>query len=143
MDKKSLQQLAEHGIQIYGDLDYRGHSPLETAEQVGFLVMLRKVFPELAEIAVHIRNEGKMSARKGHQLNTEGRNTGASDIMIPTCPPIVIELKRRDHTTSSISAEQIAYLVRSQRAGAFACVALGQGGAMEAVEAWHTLHRSK
>ena len=143
MDKKSLQQLAEHGIQIYGDLDYRGSCPLETPEQACFLSELRREYPELAEIAVHIRNEGKMTARKGHQLNTEGRNTGASDIMIPTCPPIVIELKRRDHTASSISAEQIAYLVRSQRAGAFACVALGQGGAMEAVEAWHTLHRSK
>jgi hypothetical protein len=104
------------------------------AEQVSFLARLKLELPELWEIAVHIENEGKRkdAARKKQQ----GMRTGASDIVIPCCPPILIELKRKDHTQSSISGEQIAYLVRTKRLGAFACVALGANGAMEAVMAW-------
>ncbi len=127
-------------IPIYGDLDYRGKCPLETAEQVSFLSLLRREFPELAEIAVHIRNEGKRSKRQGVQHKNEGLNTGASDIVIPCNPPILIELKRRDHTLSSTKKSQIDYLVNSQSLGAFACYALGAVGAMKAIRSWHNKH---
>lgn len=130
-------------IKVFGDTSYRGTCPLETAEQISFLSMLRAEFPELAEIAVHIRNEGKRSKRQGAQHKQEGMNTGASDIVIPCCPPILIELKRRDHTQSSLGAKQLPYLVRSERLGAFACIALGAIGAMEAVREWHTKHNKQ
>ena len=128
-------------IPVFGDASYRGDCPLETAEQISFLSMLRKEFPDLAEIAVHIRNEGKRSKRQGAQQKQEGMNTGASDIVIPCCPPMLIELKRRDHTQSSLGAKQLPYLVRSHRLGAFACVALGAIGAMEAVRKWHSINK--
>ena len=105
--------------------------------------MLRKDFPELAEIAVHIRNEGKRTKRQGLQQKQEGLNTGASDILIPCTPSILIELKRRDHTKSSISDKQIKYLVNSKLLGSFSCVALGALGAIEAVRAWHTINHKK
>lgn len=123
-------------IPVFGNLDFRGKCPLETAEQISFLSLLRREFPELADIAVHIRNEGKRSKRQGAQHKVEGMNTGASDIVIPCVPPILIELKRRDHTLSSTSKKQLDYLVNSQRLGAFVCYALGATGAMEAVRAW-------
>ena len=126
-------------IPIYGDLEFRGKCPLETAEQVSFLSLLRREFPELAEIAVHIRNEGKRTKRQGQQHKAEGMNTGASDIVIPCDPPILIELKRRDHQLSSTSKDQLKYLINAEKQGAFACYALGAIGAMEAVRAWHTL----
>ena len=63
-------------------------------------------------------------------------NTGASDIVIPVNPPICIEMKRRDHTKSTISDEQLDYLVAAQDAGAFAVVALGCKGAMEVIAGW-------
>ena len=63
-------------------------------------------------------------------------NTGASDIVIPVTQPICIEMKRRDHTLSTISDEQLQYLVAAHGAGAFAVVALGCKGAMEVIEAW-------
>ena len=139
----NLTKLTTHNITVFGDTCYRGECPMESAEQISFLAQLRRLYPELAEIAVHIRNEGKRTKRQGHQQKQEGMNTGASDIVIPCCPPILIELKRCDHTLSSISDKQIKYLVLSQRQGAFACVALGAAGAMEAVRKWHTLHRKK
>ena len=129
-------------IPVFGDITFRGPCPLETPEQISFLCLLRDEFPELAEIAVHIRNEGKRTKRQGKQHKLEGMNTGASDIMIPCCPPMLIEIKRRDHTQSSSSPKQLKYLVDSQEQGAFACYALGAVGAIEAVRAWHTQHRS-
>ena len=128
---------------IHGDVTYRGDCPLEVAEQVSFLCMLRKEFPKLAEIAVHIRNEGKRTKRQGAQHKKEGMNTGASDILIPCTPSILIELKRRDHTKSSISDGQIKYLVDSNALGSFACVAVGAMGAMEAVRQWHIINHKK
>ncbi|AUR95167.1 hypothetical protein NVP1201B_62 [Vibrio phage 1.201.B._10N.286.55.F1] len=125
-------------IPVFGDVNFRGKCPLETPEQISFLTLLRREFPDLAEIAVHIRNEGKRSKRQGAQQKAEGMNTGASDIVIPCEPPILIELKRRDHTLSSTSNEQLKYLINAQKLGAFACYALGAVGAMEAVRVWHT-----
>jgi hypothetical protein len=139
----NLTKLNTHNITVFGDNSYRGDCPFESAEQVSFLAQLRRLYPELAEIAVHIRNEGKRTKRQGHQQKIEGMNTGASDIVIPCSPPILIELKRQDHTLSSISDKQIKYLALSQRQGAFACVALGASGAMEAVRQWHTQNRKK
>ncbi len=125
-------------IPVFGDTTFRGDCPKEAAEQVSFLSMLKSEFPELAKIAVHIRNEGKRSKRQGAQHKLEGMNTGASDIVIPCCPPMLIELKRRDHTLSSTSQKQLDYLINSQEQGAFACYALGAVGAIQAVRAWHT-----
>tara|TARA_R110000850_G_scaffold220499_1_gene346202 strand:- start:677 stop:1093 length:417 start_codon:yes stop_codon:yes gene_type:complete len=128
-------------IPVFGNTDFRGPCPLETPEQISFLCLLKAEFPELAKIAVHIRNEGKRSKRQGHQQKVEGMNTGASDIMIPCCPPILIELKQRNHTKSSSSAKQLKYLIDSQAHGAFACYALGAIGAIEAVRTWHTTNQ--
>jgi hypothetical protein len=125
-------------ITIFGDTSFRGKCPLESVEQIAFLCLLRAEFSELAEIAVHIRNEGKRTKFQGFQQKKEGMNTGASDIVIPCFPPILIELKRRDHTLCSTNGKQLKYLVDSDNQGAFACFALGAVGAMEAVREWHT-----
>ena len=130
-------------ITVYGDQAWRGKCPLEVAEQVSFLCLLRAEFPKLAEIAVHIRNEGERTKRQGAAQKAEGLNTGASDLLIPCTPSILIELKRRDHTQSSITDKQIKYLVNSEAMGSFACVALGAIGAMEAVRSWHTINHQK
>jgi Holliday junction resolvase len=48
-------------------------------------------------------------------------------------PPILIELKRRDHTKSSVSSDQIKYILNAKKIGANACIAVGAQGAMAAV----------
>ena len=132
----NLKKVAAHHIDVIGDARYRGDCPSETAEMIGFFFWLRSHHPKLAAVAVHVRNEGQRSKRQGYQHKKEGMNTGASDIVIPVNPPICIEMKRRDHTKSAISDEQLAYLVAAQDAGAYAVVALGCKGATEAIQAW-------
>ena len=136
----NLKQIPDF-IPVFGDINFRGQCATETAEQIGFFQLLEKEFPQLATVAVHIRNEGKRTKFQGYKQQQEGMNTGASDIIIPCSPPIVIELKRRNHTLSAISAKQVSYLSSAHCYGAFACVALGAIGAMEAVKAWHMAHK--
>ena len=136
----NITTLSKHHIPLYGDPEWRGKCPLEAAEAVSFFCQLRVEFPELAKVATHIRNEGKRTKRQGFQHQQEGMNTGASDVIIPVCPPIVMEMKRRDHTLSSISKEQVDYLVAAAGLGAFTGVALGAAGAMEMVRAWVAKH---
>ena len=107
----NLKKVAVHNIDVIGDTNYRGDCPSETAEMIGFFSWLRSHHPKLAAVAVHVRNEGQRSKRHGYQHKQEGMNTGASDIVIPVNPPICIEMKRRDHTKSTISDEQLQYLV--------------------------------
>ena len=136
----NLKQISSAGIPLYGDPDWRGKCPLEAAEAVSFFCQLRAEFPELAKVATHIRNEGKRTKRQGYQHQQEGMNTGASDVIIPVCPPIVMEMKQRDHTESEISNKQIKYLIAAAGLGAFTGVALGAAGAMEMVRAWVAKH---
>ena len=136
----NIKQVEVAGLVVYGDPDWRGKCPLEAAEAVSFFCQLRAEFPELAKVATHIRNEGKRTKRQGYQHQQEGMNTGASDVIIPVCPPIVMEMKRRDHTLSSISKEQVDYLVAAASGGAFSGVALGAAGAMEMVRTWVAKH---
>lgn len=136
----NLKQIPNY-IPVFGDINFRGECATETAELIGFFRLLEKEFPSLAAIATHIRNEGKRSKFQGYKQQQEGMNTGASDIIIPCSPPIVIELKRRDHTLSTISAKQVSYLGSAHVLGAYSVVALGAVGAMEAVKAWHTANK--
>lgn len=136
----NLATLSKHSIPLYGDPGWRGKCPLEAAEAVSFFCQLRAEFPELAKVATHIRNEGKRTKWHANKQKQEGMNTGASDIIIPCVPPIVMEMKQRDHTNSEISREQVKYLVRSARFGAFTGVALGATGAMAMVRAWMAKH---
>lgn len=132
----NLSSITKHNTPIFGDDKYRGNCPAEMAEQVSFLALLKKEFPKLGSIAVHIENEGKRTDAQRKKM--QGMQKGASDIIIPCSPPILIELKRANHTKSSIAPEQIKYLVEASRLGAFACVALGANGAMEAVRYYAT-----
>lgn len=137
----NLKQIPDY-IPVFGDTSFRGDCATETAELIGFFRLLEKEYPTLAAIATHIRNEGKRSKFQGYKQQQEGMNTGASDIIIPCSPPIVIELKRRDHTLSAISSKQVSYLSAAHYYGAHACVALGAVGAMEAVKAWHLINKA-
>ena len=122
-------------IKIYGNTTYRGACPLEAPEQITFFNWLRMASPDLyGIIGTHIRNEGKR--KDGRKHKAEGMTAGAPDIIIPGCPTFCCELKRRDHTKSSISKDQVIYLETAQRTGAFCCVALGADAAREAFTAW-------
>jgi hypothetical protein len=119
-------------IKIYGDTSYRGQCPPETAEQVTFFARIRKKYPDYGAVAIHPRNEGKRNYLQIASEKAEGLTKGATDIIIPGSPAFVCELKRRDHTKSSIHKEQEEYLYAAKRLGCFVCIALGVDAAEEA-----------
>lgn len=121
-------------IRVYGDTTWRGDCPTENAEAVTFFNAIR--LTRLGAVATHIKNEGRRRKGQANWDRAQGMVKGASDIIIPGEPTFVCELKRRDHTKSRLSNEQVAYLEAAHDLGAFACVALGYGAAMEAVRDW-------
>jgi hypothetical protein len=129
--------LLPNDIKVYGDTSYRGACPKETLEQVTIFGRLRRSYPDtLGLIAFHVRNEGKRNHLEAATHKAEGLTTGAADIIIPGAPTFVCELKRRDHTQSSISDQQLAFLRAAQAAGSVVCIALGVDAAWEALHAY-------
>lgn len=120
-------------LNVYGDQSFRGKCPPESAEQITFFNQLP---PELRQIAIHPRNEGKRTHAQTARHKAEGMTAGAADIIIPGGVTFVCELKRQDHTKGRFEPEQLAYLEACQEAGAFVCVALGWQAAMDAVNDW-------
>lgn len=127
-------------LPTYGDTTFRGKCPLESLEQVSVFNRLRREYPDdWGVLAFHPRNEqllsgGQFAAMVKHKA--EGMTPGVVDLIIPARVPLVMEIKRRDHTLSKWQPGQLPYLEAAQNAGAFACVALGALGAWEAFEAW-------
>ena len=130
------------GIKIYGDLSYRDKKcPKESVEIVTFFNRIRKLYPDsYGLLAYHPRNEGKRTYQQTIKYKSEGMVTGTADIVIVGNPSFVCELKRRDPTLSSISDEQINYLLAAQNHGSFVCVALGHEAAWEAFNEWRKLN---
>lgn len=120
-------------LEVVGDQSYRGECPSETAELVTFFAVLRRELPEYGRIAIHPRNEGQRKHWQAAREKAEGMTPGAADIVIPCCPPMVIELKRRDHTKCKWEDGQQEYLAQAQTLGARVCVALGWEAAIEVV----------
>lgn len=102
-----------------------------------FFARLRREYPDSwGLLAVHPRNEGKRTHLQAAKEKSEGMSTGATDIVIPGAPAFVCELKRRDHTKSVISEDQLAYLRAAQAAGCSVSIALGVDAAWAAFNEW-------
>ena len=125
-------------IKIYGDINHRDKNcRKEWMEQKEFFGFLAQRKPRWFELAIHPKNEGKRNGKQAQFEAEQGaRNTGASDIIIPARIPFVCEVKRIDHTESTLKKDQLRYLRSARDEGAFACIALGSAAAWEALLAW-------
>lgn len=125
---------------VFGDQTFRGKCPRESAEQITFFNQIRQLYPDTyGALAIHPRNEQQLRGGQHRGVikqKAEGMTPGASDVIIPGRVTFVCEIKRQDHTQSKWQAGQIEYLTAAYEMGAFACVALGWRGAMDAFEAW-------
>lgn len=124
-------------IKFYGDLSFRDKKcPPEDAEQMTFFNQLKKLYPEWATLATHIKNEGKRNVRQASKDKANGLNQGFADVIIIGNPVLYMEIKRQDHTLSSWQPTQEEKLIRASEIGAFSCVALGHKSALDAVKDW-------
>lgn len=121
-------------IKIFGDVNYRGPCPQEGAEQMTVFNRIRR--HPVGALAIHPKNEGKRTKAQMDKDKALGLTTGASDVIIPANPSFICELKRRDHTKSKITQEQIDYLTLAQKHGALVCIALGADAFQEAFDIW-------
>jgi len=122
-------------IKVYGDKTFRGKCPKELAEQRTAIKTIRELWPTtIGKLVVHPRNEGKRDYRQHIREYLDGLTAGASDIIIPGSPSLVIELKRQDHTQSRLSDKELTYLLAAKDAGSHAVIALGWEAAIEAVD---------
>ena len=127
------------GIKIYGDTTFRDKKcHVEDAELVTFINQIKKLYPDsFGRLILHIPNEGKRKAHEVANLKKKGAlNTGASDIIIPGNPSLVMEMKRQDNTLSEWQPGQIEYLEASKSAGCAVCICLGWEAAMMAFNDW-------
>ncbi|AUR89448.1 hypothetical protein NVP1123O_19 [Vibrio phage 1.123.O._10N.286.48.F3] len=119
----------------YSLIDKPKKCRLECSHQSDIIGLIRKYFPNEAELTFHPTNEGKHTAWHRDKQIKEGMLKGASDI-ICLAPgekhtAFVCELKQPKLTHCSVSKEQRRFLELSNHAGHFSCVAFG------ATAAWH------
>ena len=132
-------------IKIYGDQTYRGKCPRESVEQITFVSWVRRKYPDSHGITIfHAKNEGKLVNGQFTAITKDramGMAIGCADIHNPGNPSLCMEIKRKNHTKSTISDDQVKYLLAAQSFGAFTCIALGHEAAIEAFKDWIVLNK--
>lgn len=132
-------------IKTYGNTAFRGACPREESEQIAFFAWLKLKHPDYYAVAFHPKNEGAYKEANRYGANTKdvkmGRKSGASDIIILGSQTFVCELKRQNHTKSSISAKQLEFLESAHNSGCFSCLALGFDGAKLAFKEWLSINK--
>jgi len=121
-------------IKVYGK-QVKGKQPSEGSEQITFFAQLEKRYPVIFKVATHIKNEGRKTFQQAQKDKLMGLVKGASDIVIPGCPSLLIEMKSKD-VKSKASTEQIEYLLNAQALGSSVCIAYGWEAALQAVGEW-------
>lgn len=116
------------------------NAPLEREEQITFFNQLRKRKPEIAAVAIHIKNEGKRTVQQIASDKAEGMVTGAPDIVICGNPTLLIELKRRTKSAKPREA-QVNFLNAADKLGAMCAVCWGWEQAWEVVDQWQKIER--
>lgn len=135
--KNWLERVKNAGITVYGDENYTGPCELEDADLIEFFNELKYSYPLLSKTAIHVKNEGERKKAQAQRERMKGAlQTGATDVNIPGGPSFIMELKRRNYRLSDIDDDQIKYMIRSKRSGAFVCLCLGYDAALEALKDW-------
>ena len=113
-------------------------SRLEKYEEWDFAAYVNHHMPELAMF--HVANEGAFSPQHRDSLTRSGVRSGVSDYAILHStleghPFALVELKRSRKRDSSISKEQVDFMLSRERQGGFCCVAYGATAA-KAIAEW-------
>lgn len=132
-------------IRVYGNIKFRGKCPKETIEQITFVSWVRRTYPDTHGLTLfHAKNEKKRKGAEFVELDKDkamGFVKGCSDIHDHGKPSLCMEIKRQDHTQSTIDDDQVSYLLAAQKNHAFVCIALGHEAAIEAFNDWRILNK--
>ena len=112
-------------------------SRIEKYEGRDFAAYVNHHMPELAMF--HVANEGAFSPQHRDSLTRSGVRPGVSDYVIlhrtlEDHPFALVEMKRSRRRDSSISKEQVDFLLSRERQGGLCCIAYGAAAARAVVE---------
>lgn len=136
-----IKKINKSGVLCYWD-EYLNASKIkstfEHVEQINLVAHCRQIYPEQFKLMLHVPNESDVPVQYRAKLNKCGILKGASDwlILVPANlrSYMVLELKRSRKRDSSISKDQVKFLLDAQSVGAFSCVAYGYKAALQAID---------
>lgn len=124
-------------LRVYGDINYRGPCPVESADQVTVFGQIRKRHPHLVNMVFHPRMEGERTKGQADWQKADGSIVkGMVDVIGIGHPMLVMEIKRKNHLLSVWQPGQIDVLQAAYKRGAFTCLALGFEAALQAIQDW-------
>ena len=127
-------------LKVYGDINYRGPSAVESAEQITAFSQMRKRHPHLSNMVFHPRIEGERTKGQADWQKADGSIVkGMVDVIGIGHPMLVMEIKRKNHLLSAWQPGQIDVLQAAHKRGAFTCLALGYEAALQAIQDWEAL----
>jgi hypothetical protein len=131
----------KHGVLCYWDEQLNSSktkSPLEHIEQINLVSHCQHKYPKEFNLMMHPVNEANIPVQYRAKLNKCGLLKGASDwlVLYPSNgkPYLVIELKRSRKRDSSVSQEQIDFLLNAEYVGAASCIAYGYKAALQVMK---------
>lgn len=153
--KSCLARADELGVEVVGDVSFRGDCKAEDADLASFFAWVRKNYPQCAAFIFHAETEFNPTSATSYAYHAKstakGRMDGIADIIcLPIskgAPAFLCELKRCDISKSLASKKrkehfenQLMLLSSQKSAGNVAIVALGFEAAkaafIEYVEKW-------
>jgi len=153
--KHCLARADELGIEIVGDVSFRGDCKAEDADLASFFAWVRKSYPEYKAFIFHAETEFNPTSSTSYAYHAKskakGRLDGIADIIcLPIskgAPAFLCELKRCDISKSLANKKrkehfetQLLLLASQKAAGNTAIVALGleavKSSFIEYVEKW-------
>lgn len=144
-----IESAESYGIQIYGDIKFRGDCRQEDPELAFMFQYLKNKYPQYESLMFHVPNEwspiGGSSYAHYNIMISKGYKPRIADfICLPVSsnhPAFVCEMKRLDISKSLNSKdrkkhfiEQLMLLESQKQHGAFACIALGGDNGIKAFE---------
>lgn len=119
----------------FGDLPKSTNNPAEDYVLSSVVSRIRKDYPTTyGLVSFHVKNESKRTTTQIKIDKLKGLTKGVSDLIVIGNPTLCMEIKKDN--SCRFEDGQLQFLEQAQKGGAFACLAIGYQGALEAFHHW-------
>ena len=119
----------------FGDLPKSTNNPAEDYVLSSLVSRIRKDYPTTyGLVAFHVKNESKRTTTQIKIDKLKGLTKGVSDLIVIGNPTLCMEIKKDN--SCRFEDGQLQFLEQAQKGGAFACLAIGYQGALDAFHHW-------
>lgn len=119
----------------FGDLPKSPNNPAEDYVLSSVVSRIRKEYPTTyGLVAFHVKNESKRTTTQIKIDKLKGLTKGVSDLIVIGNPTLCMEIKKDN--SCCFEDGQLQFLEQAQKGGAFACLAIGYQGALDAFHHW-------